>query len=242
MVIQINPLCANNSPYHLILGNGRLAKHLLHYFQLLNWPVRQWTRQAHSEQELLALAPSAYFIWLCISDTALAPRIESLKAYQHKIVQCSGSLHFEGVFNRHPLASFGEYLFTDEFYSQIHWISSDAQKSFLPAFENNTHYLDKEQKALYHALCVLTGPGTSLLWQHFIDEIKKLKISKQAAGSYFASLWLNYQRQHQPQITGPWVRNDLQTIESNEFALKQNSHVLNIYKEMHCLFNLKKFD
>lgn len=242
MVIQINPTCSNNSSYHLVVGNGRLAKHLLHYFHLLNYPTRQWARCAHSEQELLELAPSAHLIWLCISDAALAARIESLNTYHHKVVQCSGSLHFEGVFNRHPLASFGEHLFADDFYSQIHWISSDSQKSFLPAFEHNTHYLGKEHKALYHALCVLSGPGTSLLWQYFINEIEKLKISKQAAESYFASLWLNYQKQHQPQITGPWVRNDLQTIESNEFALKQNTHVLNIYKEMYSLFNLKKFD
>lgn len=242
MFIQVNPFSVTHQPYQLIIGNGRLAKHLIYYFQLLKCPTQQWSRKKNSAAELTVLASSAEHIWLCVSDDSIELFIKNLSSFQSKIIQCSGTLHFDGVINLHPLASFGNDLYIADFYPQIFWISSSPNKLNIPLLEKQILSIDVKYKSLYHALCVLTGPGTSLLWQNFIDELLKIDLPKEAATAYFASLWLNYSARKTPQVTGPWVRGDLNTINSNQKALMGLSQCLSIYQELYSLFQAKNIN
>ena len=88
-------------PY-LIIGGGRLAKHLAYYLQLLDIPFNQWKRKDRSKLE--KLSSNSNKILLAISDDSIIP---VAKKFPDKLV-----IHFSGVLttkfaeSAHPLFTF----------------------------------------------------------------------------------------------------------------------------------------
>ncbi len=219
--------CKKN-PGFLFIGNGRLFKHLSHYFSLLGIPFRQWSRDRHKNEDLAYLLEGIHTVLLAIPDQALADWVE--KSRQMKGLRCvhfSGATSLPFAYSAHPLCSFGEPLYDLEFYKSISFVCEQnrdlAFKDLFPDLENPHFEIPSEAKAFYHALCVVSGNYTSLLWQNVESSFKKdLGIPPEALKPYMRSIFENFLFDSSKALTGPLVRGDKDSIDKNLRSLQQH--------------------
>lgn len=208
---------------YLIIGNGRLARHMYHYLTLLQLPVNLWHRSQNLNDlaEKLALATH---VLVLISDSAIEPFIDShLQTTSALIMHCSGSLISKAAYGVHPLMTFGPHLYEEAQYARIPFIIDEDAPCFadlLPGVPNPYQRLSKSLKAKYHALCVLSGNFTCMLWQKLFVAFKdELKISPELAYPYLEQQIQNLLIDPEKALTGPISRGDHVTIAKNIAAL-----------------------
>ena len=108
--------------------------------------------------------------------------------------------------------SFSEKLYKLETYQELVFITEELVdfKQIFPSLKNQSHSIKKEDKAYYHALCVMSGNFTSILWAKLFSELEtKLKIPKEAAFTYLNSIRDNLIHDYKNALTGPLIRKDL---------------------------------
>ena len=208
----------------LLIGSGRLSRHLQFYFQQKNISFTTWNRS--QDLELLHnLISEASHILLAISDSSLEPFFhQHLKDSSKKIIHFSGALSLTRAFAAHPLMSFGPELYSLEDYEKIHFVITGAPAlgDLIPGLENKFTSIPAENKALYHALCVLGGNFPILLWAKMSEGFKDLGLPPEAAQVYLEKIVENFNRQGSRALTGPLVRKDLATIQANLKALDKD--------------------
>ena len=218
----------------LMIGNGRLARHLCFYFDSLGISYASWHRDTHSQADFLARANQATRILLAISDKAIEPFILS---YPHipknKWLHLSGALSIPGIYAAHPLGSFGEKLNPPEWYRDIYFIIEQQSCSdlslplsiLLPGLPNASEVIRSQDKPYYHSLCVLSNNFSTILFQKLFSGLEKeLNIPKEAAYAYLKQTVFNLEKTEQA-LTGPFARNDQNTIEKNKQALQERQDV-----------------
>lgn len=219
---------------YLLIGSGRLAYHLAYYLRHLKCSLECWNRKEQSLTELSKKIDQADIILLCISDDQIADFFKAHNRDNKIFVHFSGSRNFEGVLGFHPLMTFGKELYDINSYSSIHWIGSHAETLFhsvFPKFSNSYSMISADKKSLYHSLCVLSGNGTTLLWDLILQEFSKLGLPQQAIQPYLDQVTKNIISDEQGRWSGPWYRQDKETIELNKQAL-HNSQLEGLYEEM----------
>ncbi len=205
----------------LIIGSGRLARHFQFYFQEKNIPFISWNR-SQDLKILQDLVPLSTHILLAISDSALESFIrENLVGASQPIVHFSGALNIVGAASAHPLFSFGPDLYAPEAYEKIHFAITGASQlnRLIPGISNPFTIVAPKDKALYHALCVMGGNFPILLWQKMNEGLKDLGLPAEASKIYLQTLVENFNRLGRKALTGPLVRKDFSTIETNLRAL-----------------------
>lgn len=206
----------------LLIGRGRLARHLDHVFtQILGQSILRWNRGLPLS-ELEALAQTATHIGLAVSDSALNELVRGpLAGCSARLVHFSGATEIPGVASAHPLMSFGQELFANETYAHIHFAVTGAGRltDVLPGWNNPWFALAPENKALYHAWCVMGGNFPVMIWSQMEAEFKRLGIPADADRLYVRQVAENFFRQGPGALTGPLVRGDHATIEKNLQAL-----------------------
>lgn len=223
-----------NSPV-LLIGSGRLAKHLHHWHRLLKLPysVTTWSRN-ESLSTLQTHLQSHRLVWLAISDSSLAAFYsEHLSGAGARVVHFSGAFHDDRMVSAHPLMSFSHDLYQLEDYQKIYFsltgISSLAE--VLPGFENTFGALPAEQKPLYHALCVLSGNVPQMLWSKTLENFRQLHIPDSAVDAYIQKTTENFIELKEKSVTGPIARGDHSTIEKNTQALAPFTFLKKIYTQ-----------
>jgi len=227
-----------------IIGNGRLACHMQHYFNLLNIPHKVWARKTHTREELSSLEQSCHTILILIKDEQIESFIQQNPDLQQaKLVHCSGQLITPLAFSAHPLMSFNHELYDLELYQQIAFILEEGSPDFytlFPGLNNPFYTIPKSLKPFYHSLCVLSGNFTILLWQKMFNELQqRFQIPSEAALPYLKQIMHNLEYHPEIALTGPLDRNDQQTIAANLLALDQDpyqqvySAFVNAYRQMH---------
>ena len=214
---------ASNS--YLIVGSGRVARHLSYYFELLKISFTSWNRNQSSE-DLENLASSATHILLAISDDAIPSFYSAhLEKYENKtVVHFSGSLHQRPLIALHPLMTFGHDLYDLSFYKRIHFCVTgvDSLQEILPELSNDSSTLFAFEKAKYHALCVLGGNFSSILIGKMLEEFQKLGLPENAALPYIEKVISNTFKNPSEALTGPLVRKDISTVEKNLQSLSDD--------------------
>jgi predicted short-subunit dehydrogenase-like oxidoreductase (DUF2520 family) len=102
-------------------------------------------------------------------------------------------------------------------------VDSDAPAfaDLLPELPNPHARLEKNLKPRYHALCVLGGNFSCLLWQKFFDGLKEdLKLDPALGRAFLKQQMNNLLDDPSSALTGPLVRGDEQTLASNITALE----------------------
>lgn len=201
---------------YLLVGRGRVATHLRHYFELEAIPYFQWSR-ADSESSLAELTRQASHILLAISDSAIDPFYDRYTAtFADKVcVHFSGAHYSPRVPSAHPLMTFGPETYSLEQYRQIPFVVEKDRAVFstlLPHFPNPVFELNASKKSLYHALCVMSGNFTILLWEKVIAEFAKLGLPREALLPYLNQICLNLSQSRESVLTGPLARGDQMTI------------------------------
>ena len=162
--------------HYLIIGNGRTALHFHHYFSLLGLSFDLWHRR-ESIEILQKKLKQCTHILILISDQAIESFITThLSPSQVVCIHFSGALSTPLAYSAHPLMSFSKTLYELSLYSSIPFIIEDHAPPFselLPGLPNNHGRIPASLKERYHALCVLSGNFSCMLWQKLFSSFEE---------------------------------------------------------------------
>lgn len=213
-------------PHYLIIGDGRVARHFQHYFSLLELSYSVWHR-AQPIEKLQDSIPHATHILVLIKDQAIDAFCETyLQNTRALCIHFSGSHISSYAFGAHPLMTFRHDKYVLEDYFAIPFIvdhdAPDCEK-LLPGLPNKNIRLNKLAKAKYHALCVLSGNFSCILWQKLFASLEEeFNIPSAFAHPYLRQQTQNLLVDAKTALTGPLVRNDVTTIQKNVTALEND--------------------
>ncbi len=216
----------------LLIGDGRLAGHLNHYFRAKKLPVTQWSRRhgaAGSRGDpwtaLPGLVEEADRVLLAIRDDAIPDFLRAHRRDPAQVwVHFSGSVAVDGAWTAHPLSTFAGPSYALEVYEAIPFIverEGPPLGELVPGLDNASAAIPRADKALYHALCVSAGNFTQLLWQqlfrHFQD---RLGLAPGLALPYLRQTCRSLEQGPGSELlTGPLARRDHDTVRRNLEAL-----------------------
>jgi predicted short-subunit dehydrogenase-like oxidoreductase (DUF2520 family) len=204
-----------------------------HYFGLLGLPCSGWSRRDNSpfnthpsvpatDRLKRTIAPASHVL-LLVSDGAIGHFVADHPILQGKtLVHCSGALSIPGVAGAHPLMTFGEELYHLDRYRKIPFAveSPWGFEEILPGLPNPHWSVEPDQKALYHALCVMAGNFPQILWRAVADRLEQdLAIDTGAMEPYLRQVLENFLSAPARALTGPLARGDHSTVERNLAAL-----------------------
>ena len=236
---------------YLLIGDGRLAKHLSHYFHNLGIEHSRWARKMDSQERLKSLLQNSDVVMIAISDTAIAEFAQLVHkmasdhtaakaaapntADQKKtLIHFSGLQSFEGIHGFHPLASFTQALWDESQYRDLCFVSEKGGASFsavFPGLSNPSFSIEKSAKPLYHALAALAGNGSVLLWNKFLQGLEELGLPKEVAFPYIQSVTRNLLSDGPQALTGPISRNDSRALSIHKRELKDDPY-WNVYEAL----------
>ena len=207
----------------LIIGSGRVARHLAHWLALEGEDFVAWSRR--EPRALGDAVRDASAILLAISDAAIAPVAREILAARPdaRLYHFSGALHVPGVAALHPLMTFVPELYDLQTYRAIHFVGDPghALQDVFPRLANPSHSLAPELRPYYHAMCVLAGTLPHLLWRKaWRDLPAELGVPSSALAPYFARSLANFLAEPNGSFTGPIARGDRATIALNLAALE----------------------
>ncbi len=214
---------SRTAPRYLVIGNGRVAHHFCRYFSLLNLSYQQWHR-AQPVAELQEQLQAATHVLILISDSAIESFIqEHLAASSAVKIHFSGALVSSLAYGAHPLMTFNTGLYTLEKYQAIPFVVDQSAPEFnqlLPGLPNAHVRIAPEQKAKYHAMCVLAGNFSCLLWQKFFSTLEaEFHFPAGTGHAYLRQQMENLITDYPSAFTGPLARGDVATIRKNLAAL-----------------------
>jgi predicted short-subunit dehydrogenase-like oxidoreductase (DUF2520 family) len=218
---------------YAIVGGGRLARHFSQYFHLLEIPHTRWVRDRYSpfntfelrdaEQRLRKTVRKADRVLLLVSDDAIGALLKQYPFLHDKqLIHCSGALCFPGIAGAHPLMTFADELYGLDTYESVPFMI-EAGHSFTDLFPDlpNPHFAIKvEDKARYHAMCVMAGNFSQVLWKSVSERFEQqLELPAGTLRPYLKQVTDNFINTPETALTGPLPRNDQQTIMRNLQAL-----------------------
>lgn len=213
---------------YCIIGNGRMSKHMQFYFKGIGVKYEVWSRHDNIEQLNHAIDQSTHVLIL-INDAAIVPFIQegSDKLRNKLLIHFSGSLHTNLAVGAHPFMMAGKTLYPLDEYKKIPFVIDEGYvfSDLFPSLENPHFNIHKDKKPLYHALAVLGANGSILLWQKAIQEFQKqLGLPKEVLLSCIRQVAQNLEKNEKEALTGPLVRNDLETISRNLRSLNNDPY------------------
>lgn len=220
------------STSYVLIGSGRLAGHLQHYFKFLNLPVRFWSRngaaQFNSESELdpakrldATLNGSSHVLF-AVKDEAIHSLTQPLHESGKVLVHFSGALQLPGVFAAHPLMTFGPRLEDESWYRKIPFVIDEGLdfSKLLPGLPNPHWSLSANHRPYYHALCSLAANFSYLLWQQIGNEFEKtLGLPRSLTSALLHQVVENSAENKNGGFTGPVARGDWQVVSNHLTAL-----------------------
>lgn len=230
-------------PYYLIIGNGRMARHFRHYLSLLGITSSQWNR-SESPTLLKEFAQKATHILVLINDNAIEPFITKyLQDFPAIKVHFSGSLVSEKAYGVHPLMTFNTSLYTLDKYLSVSFVvdaNAPPFETLLPGIPNHNVTLSPALKEKYHAMCVLSGNFSCLLWQKFFTTLEsEFHLPAKIGHAYLRQQMENLLTDYSSAFAGPLVRGDTETIRKNLNAL-EGDPFQHIYKDFVEVYNFIK--
>jgi predicted short-subunit dehydrogenase-like oxidoreductase (DUF2520 family) len=203
-----------------------------HYFNLEKIPHRRWHRQ--SGVPLKEPLASATHVLVLISDDAIEPFVRRHGQDGPKTwIHCSGSLDTVLAVGVHPLMTFTPERYDLETYRRIPFVcdrQGPAFEALFPALANPGYTIDRHKKALYHALCVMGGNFSTLLWKKVADTFAgELNLPPAILHPYMDRIMENIKGSDAP-LTGPLARRDMGTIRKNLKALEKDAPFEGVYR------------
>jgi hypothetical protein len=217
----------------LILGTGRLAKHLQFYLGSLGLEVVSLSARRLTTAALL----SPTHIWIAVSDKAIEPVLReargllsnagldpSVKQWLHS----AGGLALSddaGAALFHPLMLFpAGHFYEASFYRRIPFITTaedDASTTITAlGLPNPIFRIKKSEQPFYHAMCVLLSNLPYTLWVSIEQEAaKRWDLPRTALTPILEKTIAAFRERGADGLTGPWVRGDETTIEHHQSTL-----------------------
>jgi predicted short-subunit dehydrogenase-like oxidoreductase (DUF2520 family) len=218
---------------YAIMGGGKLARHFSHYFHLLGISHTCWVRDGRSsfntfdipgsEQRLREAVARADRVLLLVSDNAIGALPEQYPfLHEKQLIHCSGALSFPGIAGAHPLMTFAGDLYDLPTYQSVPFILETGQDftQLFPELPNPHFAVNATDKARYHAMCVMAGNFSQVLWQGVSEGFEqRLGLPAETLHPYLKQLAINFMQAPGTSLTGPLARNDKETIQRNLDAM-----------------------
>jgi len=218
---------------YAIVGGGRLARHFSEYFRLLEIPHTRWTRDRRltfnsfaipdAKQRLKATVREADRVLLLVADGSIVTVLRQYPfLHEKRLIHCSGSLSVPGVAGAHPLMTFAGQLYPLDTYRRIPFVleAGASFSSLFPDLQNPHYVIGAGDKSRYHAMCVMAGNFSQLLWKSVADRFEQdLDLPAGILDPYLRQAAENFITSPNSSLTGPLTRNDGKTIERNLNAL-----------------------
>jgi len=229
-------------PTYGLIGRGRVASHMARYLELEAQPFLFWHRGMPDPPE--RVLDRCDVVLLAISDDSLAPFLEAHPWLGRRTtVHFSGSRTLDGASGLHPLMTFGPELYDLETYRSIPFIEERGGVRFadtFPGLKNPAWPIDPALKPLYHALCVLGGNFSTLLWSKVAEDFEsRLGLPSAALRPYLEQTCRNAAVAGRAALTGPLVRRDMGTVERDPRALAGDPYA-EVYRAFAALFDLEE--
>jgi len=224
-----------------LVGQGKLARHLSYYLSLKNIPHELWPDGRNlADPKLKLMLGRSSCVWILVADRAITELSSKLRELAPALLQIHSSAASEipGTRTLHPLQTFGTELYSLETYQAIpftfvreEWATNgDLKAQITEAFGNPIFEVSKQNRALYHAYCVMMANFPQLLWSAVSAESEKtLGNTRGLFTPILKQATENFLNAGPAAITGPLVRGDLMTIQRHENALSQ-SRLLSLYQ------------
>ena len=211
----------------LLIGSGKLSRHLKHYFDLLHVESNHWTQPRELDHPTLtSLIQGASHIFLLVSDHALPTVYETVQTIlksnhaQGIILHSSAATTVPGAITLHPLMTFGPELYSLEVYQSHPYTLfkeeiSDFEMELMPllkVFKNPIQTLHTSDRARYHVSCVMMANYAQILWEAALSVSKSAHLQRSAFAPILKQSLTNYLEQGAQALTGPLVRNDQNTL------------------------------
>jgi len=206
-----------------IIGNGKVAKHIMHYFSILGIQYSNWSRS--DKTSLSEKLSSIDVALILINDSSIETFYKNNLFLKGKTcVHFSGAMNIDGIIGVHPLMTFGVDLYPFDVYQRIPFIIEKGSFKFHDLFPGliNPHYeIAKEKKAFYHAKCVMASNFLVLILNNYYEYLhKEIGIHKDDTTLLIDTTLTNVKLLGIKALTGPISRGDLGTIEKNIVSLK----------------------
>jgi 2-dehydropantoate 2-reductase len=225
----------------LIVGNGRMAQHIVHACKLKGAPHIWWQDARRIDDSFLSFYQEAtlqsepLFAWILVSDQAIEAVAHKLQALVPtlSLMHASGALSIRQSTALHPLFTFHKELYDLDTYDQIPFTLIGSRWKDEPPIDqwfaqyfslNPRLEVPVEGQALYHALCVLVSNFPQILWSMSTDVAnRQLHLDSSAFEPIILQAAKNFLSAKDQAITGPLVRDDQETIATNLKALDGSS-------------------
>ncbi len=219
----------NKSFLPLLIGSGRLARHLSHYLNLRSIPHLQWAHPRSPIPETLAL--QATHFWVLVSDQALAPICRGLQASYPTlpVLHSSAATAIPGALTIHPLMTFGPNLYSLEHYESIPFFMIKEEVVKFPevfaalkeTLKNPVHSIAAQERIHYHASAVMISNHSMILWDAALSAGKlNSEITRKAFEPILRQTLQNFMRDGIEALTGPLARKDTGTIAAHLKSLE----------------------
>ncbi len=223
---QVPIIRTTEIPTYGLIGSGRMAKHLSHYFNLLNISHSSWSRSG--PKDLSVATANCSHILLAISDDAIEAFVNSNEdALKDKVlIHFSGAVDVAGVHSAHPLMTFSNQLYDLKTYQDLFFICDNKTDFNLlfPSLKNKSLQINSDQKAFYHSLIVMAGNFPQILWAYVQKELsQKMDIPFEALKPYINQTSVNYLMSPKEALTGPLIRNDEETLQKHIKVLNKTA-------------------
>jgi hypothetical protein len=229
----------------LLVGDGRLATHLAFYFDSIGTSCLRWSRRGRPgdprwPSQLDAAIAASDRVLLAIRDDALGPFVARHRRRDSQPwVHFAGGRLVPGAWTAHPLCTFGPEPYEPGFYRGIPFVveaGGPSLRELLPGLPNPAVAIPAADKPLYHALCVVAGNLTTLVWQRFFSELReRWGMGRELARPYLERTARNLaEGDPEAALTGPIARGDSGTIARNQAALEAAG--LGDLAELHAAF------
>lgn len=212
----------------LVIGRGRVATHFSTYFERLGLKFRR----SDAQNNLAAQIAQATHVLVLLSDQRTEAFLSDVphELLEKKVwVHASGSLTTPFAWRAHPLFSFHSFEpLSMETYKAIPFVISRTGPAFselLPGLPNPHYTLSDEEIVRYHALCVLGGNFSAMLWAKLMAEFEsRYGIPSHAVIPYLRSVTEHLTTQDWRKPLGPLGRGDKETLERDRDALRGDSY------------------
>ena len=221
-----------NTTQYTIVGDGKMSQHLCQYFSLLEIDYKCWSRK-QSINQLQSYVNKSDVVILLISDNAIEQFVsDNPFINKNTVVHFSGALSSSEIIGCHPLMTFSHNLYDLETYQNIPFVCDEGTdfSDIFPQLVNPFYGINQDDKAYYHAMCVMAGNFTQMLMRDTAIELtKKMHLPDNILFPYLLQNTFNFISNPKNSTTGPIQRGDFTTVKKHLHVLK-NSPMEGLYK------------
>ncbi len=224
---------------HLFIGAGRVGRNVAAYAERLGIAARLVGRSDTPEAVALCAQyiDDARVVCLSTPDSAIVKVFEKWRdrLAGKTVIHFSGALSAPGLWSFHPLFSFPTHVLPHDTLAAIPFAvepGAPALDSVFPGAPNSTFVVAPADRALYHALAVVSGNFAAHLWNETAATFAARfpGAPPGVLADYLTGVLARFRERPTASATGPVARRDAASIDANLTALRAEPRLYALYR------------